>query len=88
MSQLTYNTVARCPSVEEYLHLRAVAGLSPFTKAAAAKGLEGTVYSVLVLHDGSAIGMGRLIGDGGCFFRWWILPLSRNIRGEAWAKPS
>ena len=46
-----------------------MAGLSPFSEAAAEKGLQGTVFSVLVLHAGSAIGMGRLIGDGGCFFQ-------------------
>jgi ribosomal protein S18 acetylase RimI-like enzyme len=55
-----YSIVATIPSVEDYLRLRAVA---------AEKGLQGTVFSVLVLHAGSAIGMGRLIGDGGCFFQ-------------------
>ena len=58
-----YSIVARTPSVEDYLCLRAVAGLSPFSREAAEKGLRGTVFSVLVLHAGSAIGMGRLIGD-------------------------
>ncbi|TKV74477.1 GNAT family N-acetyltransferase [Rhizobium sp. AU243] len=64
-----YSIVARTPSVEDYLRLRAVAGLSPFSREAAEKGLRGTVFSVLALHAGSAIGMGRLIGDGGCFFQ-------------------
>lgn len=86
MSQLAYTTVARRPSVEEYLHLRAVVGLSPFTKAAAAKGLEGTVYSVLVLHDGSAIGMGRLIGDGGCFFQVVDIAVEPQHQGRGLGK--
>jgi len=86
VSQLAYTTVARRPSVEEYLHLRAVAGLSPFTKAAASKGLEGTVYSVLVLHDGSAIGMGRLIGDGGCFFQVVDIAVEPQHQGRGLGK--
>ena len=69
MNQPTYSVVARTPSVEEYLQLRAVAGLSPFSEAAAARGLQGTIFSVLIVHEGSAVGMGRLIGDGGCFFQ-------------------
>ena len=69
MNQPTYSVVARTPSVAEYLHLRAVAGLSPFVEAAAQKGLQGTIFSALIFHEGSAVGMGRLIGDGGCFFQ-------------------
>ncbi|MDW5316280.1 GNAT family N-acetyltransferase [Rhizobium sp. PL01] len=69
MDQLAYSIVVRTPSVEEYLHLRAVSGLSPFSEEAARKGLEGTVFSAVVLCEGSAVGMGRLIGDGGCFFQ-------------------
>ncbi len=69
MNQRPYSVVARTPSVAEYLHLRAVAGLSPFSEAAAHKGLQGTIFSALIIHEGSAVGMGRLIGDGGCFFQ-------------------
>lgn len=69
MDQSAYSIVVRTPSTEEYLHLRAVAGLSPFSQEAAYKGLQGTVYAVSVLHEGAAVGMGRLIGDGGCFFQ-------------------
>lgn len=69
MDQLVYSIVLRTPSTDEYLHLRAVAGLSPFSEEAARKGLPQTVFSALVLYEGSAVGMGRLIGDGGCFFQ-------------------
>lgn len=69
MNQAEYTIVARRPSVEEYLHLRAVAGLSAFSQDAAKVGLTGTIHSVVVLHQDMAVGMGRLIGDGGCFFQ-------------------
>jgi ribosomal protein S18 acetylase RimI-like enzyme len=69
MEQLDYSIVRRTPSTEEYLHLRAVAGLSPFSEEAARKGLPGTVFAALVFYEGAAVGMGRVIGDGGCFFQ-------------------
>lgn len=69
MTQSEYSTLSRGPSLEEYLHLRAAAGLSGFSEDAARAGLAGTIYSVVVLHQGVAVGMGRLIGDGGCFFQ-------------------
>lgn len=69
MDQSAYSIVVRTPSTEEYLHLRAVAGLSPFSQEAARLGLQGTVHAISVLHEGTAVGMGRLIGDGGCFYQ-------------------
>ena len=69
MKQHEYSTVSRSPTVEEYIHLRAIAGLSAFSEDAARIGLRGTIYSVVISHEDVAIGMGRLIGDGGCFFQ-------------------
>lgn len=61
--------VERLPTLDEYLSLRERAGLSPFRREAAEIGLRGSVHAVVVERDGAAIGMGRLIGDGGCFFQ-------------------
>lgn len=66
---MSYEIVAGTPSVADYQRLRAVSGLSAFSAEAAARGLKGTFFSVLALRDGAAVGMGRLIGDGGCFFQ-------------------
>lgn len=82
MDLSAYSTVARTPSVEEYLHLRAVAGLSSFSKAAATHGLRGTVFAVVVLHGDAAIGMGRLIGDGGCFFQVVDIAVDPRHQGQ------
>lgn len=55
-------------SAEIYRHLRAGSGLFPKTAEAAEKGLAHSLFTVLVSDDqGNAIGMGRVIGDGGCF---------------------
>lgn len=86
MNQPVYSTVARTPSVEEYLHLRAVAGLSTFSEEAAILGLKGTVFAAVVLHEDTAIGMGRLIGDGGCFFQVVDIAVDPQYQGRGLGK--
>lgn len=67
MTKAATKIVARVPDLAEYLRLRSIAGLSAFSEDAAKKGLDGTLFAVVAEQDGKAIGMGRLIGDGGCF---------------------
>ncbi len=57
------------PDAATYLTLRAAAGLSPFSVAAAEIGLRRTIFGVSIHQDDAVIGMGRIIGDGGCFFQ-------------------
>lgn len=64
-----YATHIRRPTVEEYLHLRDIAGLSPFAADAARIGLAGSIFAVVIRHQDQTVGMGRIIGDGGCFFQ-------------------
>lgn len=60
--------VERFPDVDDYRRLRDLAGMSPRTREAARQGLPNTLYGVSLLRDGEVIGMGRIIGDGGCFY--------------------
>lgn len=60
--------IERFPDVDDYCRLRIVAGMSPKTLEAARRGLPNTLYGVSLRHDGAVIGMGRIIGDGGCFY--------------------
>lgn len=54
--------------VNVYQQLRVDAGLSPKSTTAAAIGLSNTIYSVVAKDEFDVhIGMGRIIGDGGCF---------------------
>lgn len=64
-----YSAIWRCPTVEEYLHLRNIAGLSPFSPEAARIGLPRSIFAVVIEDRGRAVGMGRIVGDGGCFFQ-------------------
>ena len=60
--------VERFPDVDDYRRLRAAAGLSRKGAEAAEGGLRGTLYGVSLLCAGEIVGMGRVIGDGGCFY--------------------
>ncbi|WP_062210376.1 GNAT family N-acetyltransferase [Aureimonas sp. AU12] len=64
-----YTFTAETPPVDDYRRLRAVSGLSPKTQDAALRGLPGTCHGVVVRFEGRAVAMGRVIGDGGCFFQ-------------------
>lgn len=65
-----YRIIARTPAIEDYRRLRAISGLTPRSAEAAAVGLPNTVFAVVIeTLAGEAVGMGRVIGDGGLFFQ-------------------
>jgi len=64
-----YHALYAIPDVATYRNLRAVAGLSPKTQEAAERGLPGSLFAVQILQDDTVVGMGRVIGDGGCFYQ-------------------
>ncbi|GAA2939883.1 MULTISPECIES: GNAT family N-acetyltransferase [Streptomycetaceae] len=86
-----YEIRAETPSVKTYLRLRSESGLSSKTPEAARIGLPNTWHAVTVLHEEEPVGMGRVIGDGGCALQIvdiCVLPehqgrgLGRRIMGE------
>lgn len=64
-----YKTVKSTPTVETYLYLRRAAGLSPKTVESAQRGLPNTLFGIQILCNGTPVGMGRVIGDGGTFYQ-------------------
>lgn len=60
------NIVKSVPEVEDFLHLRVAAGLSPRSSEAAERGLPNSLFGVSAVAEGKTVGMGRVIGDGGC----------------------
>lgn len=64
-----YSLILATPSVETYQRLRRESGLGPKTDEAASRGLPASLFAVQVLHRGETVGMGRVIGDGGCFYQ-------------------
>ena len=57
------------PTPARFVELRRAGGLTPYSLEAAARGLRGTVHGVVVLHGDTPVGMGRIVGDGGCTFQ-------------------
>jgi GNAT superfamily N-acetyltransferase len=56
------------PGVDEYVRLRAQAGLTPKTPEQARPALVNSWAWAHVRVDGQAVSMGRVIGDGGWYF--------------------
>ena len=52
--------------VEEYRELRGKCGLSAKSRTAAEIGLKNSIFQVKIRNDSGTIGMGRIVGDGGC----------------------
>jgi len=69
MNDPTYSVLHAIPSASVYNALRTGAGLSAKTAEAAARGLPGSLFAVQILHRDQPIGMGRVIGDGACFYQ-------------------
>jgi GNAT superfamily N-acetyltransferase len=65
-----YRLVPIAPSVEDYLMLRELSGLSVKTREQAAAGLPGGWRACHVVHEATerTVAMGRILGDGGWYF--------------------
>jgi GNAT superfamily N-acetyltransferase len=81
-----YHLIERNPTVTEYRDLRRLVGLSEKTEEAAAAGLPNTRYAVVLEHQGEAIGMGRIIGDGGTAFQVTDIAVLPAYRGKGLGK--
>ena len=74
------------PSVQTYQALRVGSGLSAKTDEAAVQGLPNTLFAVQILHESHPVGMGRVIGDGGCFFQVVDIAVLREHQGKGLGK--
>lgn len=64
---MNYIVKEETPAPEEYCELRRVCGLSQKTLEAAKLGLPKSLFAVTIRLNGELVGMGRAIGDLGCF---------------------
>ena len=64
-----YELHNQIPSVEDYRRLRHVSGLSSKSQEAAERGLPNTIYAATVHFREDVVAMGRVVGDGGCFYQ-------------------
>ena len=83
---MSYSIVREIPSVETYRALRRGSGLSDKTIEAAERGLPRSLFGVQVLLDAKPIGMGRVVGDGGCFFQVVDIAVLEEHQGKGVGK--
>lgn len=83
---MNYTLFAETPDVPTYLMLRSVAGLSRFSEQSARQGLPGSWYAVVVRQGETVVGMGRIIGDGGCFFQVTDIAVHPDHQGKGLGK--
>ena len=57
------------PGVDDYLRIRRRTGLSAKSREAAAKGLPNSVFSIHITSGDEVVGMGRIVGDAGCWLQ-------------------
>ncbi|KKB09846.1 GNAT family N-acetyltransferase [Devosia chinhatensis] len=81
-----YEIIPSTPTVEDYLRLRVSAGLSAKTEEQASRGLPNTWFGVTIMASGRAIGMGRIIGDGGTAFQIVDIALEPAHQGKGLGK--
>jgi ribosomal protein S18 acetylase RimI-like enzyme len=62
-----YEVRAQVPTVGDYIRIRLAAGLSRKTEEAATIGLKNSHFAVMVFYADEPVGIGRVVGDGGCF---------------------
>jgi GNAT superfamily N-acetyltransferase len=63
MKETKFTTIKNIPTVEEYLTLRKLGGLSAKSKDGAKTGLKNSFYSVTIRDNNKLIGMGRIVVD-------------------------
>jgi ribosomal protein S18 acetylase RimI-like enzyme len=83
---MTYSVLFEIPSVEIYRNLRSGSGLSGKTIEAAARGLPRTLFAVQILDGTTPVGMGRVVGDGGCFYQIVDIAVLREHQGKGIGK--
>lgn len=86
MTRDDYSLAFETPSVETYRALRLGSGLSDRSIDAATRGLAHTLFAVVATKDASPVGMGRIIGDGGCFFQVVDIAVLKEHQGRGLGK--
>ena len=64
-----YRIEERPPTAEEYRRICGEVGWAgSINFAAASDSLARSLHCCVVVHDGEAVGMGRIVGDGAIYF--------------------
>lgn len=81
------NVPSDAPTPTEYLALREAAGLSPKDLQASQIALSNSIFITTIRDlDDQLIGMGRIIGDGGCFYQIVDIAVHPTRQGQGIGK--
>lgn len=69
MSEAVYSLLFEPPEIDTYMALRHETGMNSRSAEGAARGLPNSLFAVQVIYDSETVGMGRVVGDGGCFYQ-------------------
>jgi len=83
---VNFEVMNEVPSAEEYVAMRVLAGLSPKDIEASEIGLRNSIYAVTIRNQSTLIGMGRIIGDGGCFYQIVDIAVDPVYQGQGLGK--
>ena len=72
----------RNPTLEEYAALRQQVGWWSIQPEATQKGLEASLFAVVALDGGRAVGLGRVVGDGGLYYYIQDLMVAPSHQGQ------
>ncbi|WP_438350388.1 GNAT family N-acetyltransferase [Paenibacillus sp. FA6] len=82
----TIDIVYEPPMPDEYNELRVIAGLSARDKAGAVIALTNSIFNITLRQSNELIGMGRIIGDGGCFYQIVDIAVDPTHQGKGLGK--
>jgi ribosomal protein S18 acetylase RimI-like enzyme len=81
-----YKLIEVFPQAEAYVRIRQAAGLSQIGLQAAVRGLPNTLFGVSILLGEKVVGIGRIIGDGGCFYQIVDIAVLPEYQGQGLGK--
>lgn len=77
----------KTPTPQEYCDRRVLAGLQPKSLDAAQIAMKNSLFGVCLRDEqGALIGMGRVIGDGGCFAQVTDIAVASTHQGKGLGK--
>lgn len=82
MEREQVRVVREIPDAGDYAALRRQAGLSPRSEQGIRVGLGNSLFAVCLYAENELIGMGRVVGDGGCFLQIVDIAVRPDYQGQ------
>jgi ribosomal protein S18 acetylase RimI-like enzyme len=79
---MAVKVIKKVPSVEDFLRLRIISGLTPRPAKAVKKALPNSLFGVHLIIDDKTVGMGRVVGDGALNFEIVDVAVDPQYQGQ------